>query len=1047
MGFSNWVSKKISILLFDTNASDRKLIVDHLGQKDEAFTVVAVDSDKALFKHLKSRIPDIVISESRSLELSTKKLLESVKKLHPKLPIVLTTIDSSLEKGINAMKMGASDYILKSENFHVKIIDSVLSILSGKEKAEVSTRNIIENVSTRNIIENDRKENDNNFRDLFEYSPVGKSMTGLDGSLFVNKAFCDILGYSKEEFQTINWKDITFPDDMEKSNAAFTELLQGKIKIAKYQKRYFHKNGQIVWADISTYLRRDQDNNPKYFITSISDITERKNIERSLELSEWKHRIVAENTYDWEFWMDTNDQFIYCSPSCLRITGYQAKEFMDDPSLMFRIIHPDDIKNYWHHRKITSFISDPVEINFKIIHADGSARWIGHVCQTILDNNGNSLGRRGSNRDITLQVKADESLKKSEARFRSYFEFSIAGIAITSPAATWIEVNDHICTMLGYTRDELFKSKWTDLTYPDDIALDLNHFNRVLKGELDGYTIEKRFIRKDGNIIWTSLSVKCIRQSNGLAEYFMALLIDITDRKKMEEKLVWEQYLMHALLDNIPDYIYFKDLESRYLRINKSLANRLGIEDPALAIGKKESDFIHTSHTVKSFKDEQEIIRTGLPIIAKSEIFTAKDHSMIWVSSTKMALTDSSRNLIGTFGISRDITEKRKMVDELIKAKEKAEENDRLKTAFLQNISHEIRTPLNAIVGFSSLMGSKDVPSEKRKEFMQVILASNDQLVSIISGIISLASLNAGQEKIKEEETNINDLISNIYEQLKINKSSKDVHFSFQTGNPDHQAKVITDPVKLAQILINLVGNALKFTHKGHVKFGYRLVKGLLAFYVEDTGIGIPKEYQEVIFERFRQVDSSPTRKYGGTGLGLALSKGYAELLGGIIKLKSMPGVGSIFSFEIPYKPVKADMPEKQIDQDIQKSVFSKGNRILIADDDVNNSMLLTDLLAPLNLSIQTVSNGLEAVRACFNGNTPDIILMDIMMPVMDGIKATKEIKKKNPEIHVIALTACALEQEKSEILKSGCDAFVEKPIKLPVLLETIKRFLDLKGS
>jgi signal transduction histidine kinase len=274
-----------------------------------------------------------------------------------------------------------------------------------------------------------------------------------------------------------------------------------------------------------------------------------------------------------------------------------------------------------------------------------------------------------------------------------------------------------------------------------------------------------------------------------------------------------------------------------------------------------------------------------------------------------MPLLDSNGKVIGTFGISRDITEKKRIMDDLIYAKEKAEESDRLKTAFLQNISHEIRTPLNAIIGFSELLGKPDLSINRKQEFMSIINASNDQLLSIISGIIAAATLESGQESITEKETNLNQLIKKVYEQLEINRNYSEVNFIFQPGLPDELSYVNTDPVKLMQIMLNLVGNALKFTPKGYVKFGYFRYESELRFFVEDTGIGIPEEMHELIFKRFTQLDNTATRKYGGTGLGLALVKGYTHLLGGSISLKSKPGEGTTFFVTIPYNPISNAYP------------------------------------------------------------------------------------------------------------------------------------------
>jgi len=422
-----------------------------------------------------------------------------------------------------------------------------------------------------------------------------------------------------------------------------------------------------------------------------------------------------------------------------------------------------------------------------------------------------------------------------------------------------------------------------------------------------------------------------------------------------------------------------------------------------------------------------------------------KDGTMIWENVIISPLVDKEGEITNYILIIDDITEKKKMVDDLFMAKEKAEESDHLKTAFLQNISHEIRTPLNAIVGFSSILGNPGLPDDKKMEFINIINVSSDQLLSIVSEIIALATLEAGQEQIVEKETDINQILLNVYEQFMISPISPEVAFSYHPALPDELAFIYTDPVKLMQILVNLVGNALKFTLKGTVRFGYTLNENTLEFFIEDTGIGIPEDMHEIIFERFRQVDNSLTRKYGGTGLGLALSKGYVSLLGGSIKLISEQGKGSTFSFTLPYKPITkertiivTELKTSEVDFPLQKTV-------LVAEDETNNFLLINEMLTSMKLKVIHAKNGLEAVNMCISGNLPDLVLMDIKMPVMDGIEATKKIKDCNPGLPVVALTAFALEFDKKRIFESGFNDYLVKPFHRKVLSTMLLKHLNLQ--
>jgi len=381
-------------------------------------------------------------------------------------------------------------------------------------------------------------------------------------------------------------------------------------------------------------------------------------------------------------------------------------------------------------------------------------------------------------------------------------------------------------------------------------------------------------------------------------------------------------------------------------------------------------------------------------------------------------------------------------MQELLTAKERAEESDRLKTAFLHNISHEIRTPLNAIVGFSSLLNIPDLADDKKREFSNIINSSNEQLLSIITGIINLATLEAGQDKISEKQVNLNELLVNVSRQFNVKRLPAGVNLSFHPSLPDGSSCIITDPVKLTQILVNLVGNALKFTHKGYVRYGYAVKGDWLNFYVEDTGIGIDKEMQPVIFQRFRQIDNSATRKYGGAGLGLAITKGYVELLGGDVRVVSEKGNGSVFSFTIPYKPAGDKCPEDKKEAESAGFGFPEGKTILVAEDEDYNYRLVEEYLKTVNLNVIRANDGLEAVNLCVAENLPHLVLMDIKMPVMDGIAAAKIIKEKNPDLPVIALTAFALESDRKRIMANGFDGYIEKPVNEKSLYDIISRYL-----
>ncbi len=387
----------------------------------------------------------------------------------------------------------------------------------------------------------------------------------------------------------------------------------------------------------------------------------------------------------------------------------------------------------------------------------------------------------------------------------------------------------------------------------------------------------------------------------------------------------------------------------------------------------------------------------------------------------------------------RDIS-RRILADEaLIKAKDLAEENDRLKTAFLHNISHEIRTPMNAIIGFSEMLNEPDLTDQKRVHFTGIIIQSSNQLLSIISDIVSIATIEAGQEKVFHNEINIRTFLKSLQEQFGFKASRLNLNLIQEPTISDNEIWFLSDETKLNQILSNLIINALKFTSKGHVRFGVDILGQELRFFVEDTGLGIPSQMHVEIFKRFRQVESTASRKYGGSGLGLSISKAYVELLGGTMWLSSEINNGSTFYFTIPL--VVAHQPAGEEHEPADKNMVQNHERktLLVAEDEDSNFTLLEEFLSGLNFNIIRAITGIEAIENCKTNRKIDLILMDIKMPEMDGCEAAQVIRKFLPDIPIIAQTAFFSELDKTRALACGCSDYISKPIKRQQLIDKIK--------
>jgi signal transduction histidine kinase/ActR/RegA family two-component response regulator len=399
--------------------------------------------------------------------------------------------------------------------------------------------------------------------------------------------------------------------------------------------------------------------------------------------------------------------------------------------------------------------------------------------------------------------------------------------------------------------------------------------------------------------------------------------------------------------------------------------------------------------------------------------------------------------LAGFRGIIVNIEDRKLYIEELKREKRKAEESDRLKSAFLANMSHEIRTPMNAILGFSDLLGKLDAGSAKRVEFINQIQHSGNLLLNLIDDIIDIAKIEAGELAIKPGYTYVNKILDELLLSFRelVKKEGKGARLDIITspGPRNNEFAILSDPFRLEQVLSNLIGNAIKFTEKGIVEFGYQIKNDNLVFHVKDTGIGLSSENRKLIFDRFRQVDDAHTRKYGGTGLGLAISKHLVELLGGMIWVESEPFKGTSFYFTIPNQVVSGGQSNVELSLDSHFGDFDWSNKhLVIAEDDDANAFFLMEALQSTGIKMNRVTNGHEAVELCQGESCPDIILMDIQMPVMDGLDATRLIKDRCPELPIIAQTAYAMVGQKEKCLQAGCNDYIAKPIKINELKSKI---------
>jgi PAS domain S-box-containing protein len=494
------------------------------------------------------------------------------------------------------------------------------------------------------------------------------------------------------------------------------------------------------------------------------------------------------------------------------------------------------------------------------------------------------------------------------------------------------------------------------------------------------------------------------------------------------------------IYDNAIEGMFRTSLEGKSIQSNKALAKMLGY-------GSAEN-FVYSvtdsMHQVWVNEDERlkyaEILEKQKIIRGYECQYKRIDGEIIWVSLNSRLVRDENGKALYYEGFIEDITERKQNEFELIKAKEQAEESDRLKSAFLTNMSHEIRTPMNGILGFTELLKDPNLSSDDQQDYIQTIQISGARMLNTINSIVDISKIESGLTKVDIKESDINEKIEFTYKFFKPEVEIKGLKFLVKKGLPTKEAIIKTDNEKVYGILTNLVRNAIKFTFDGSIEFGYEKKGEFLEFFVKDTGIGIPQKQYQLIFERFRQGSESHNRGYEGSGLGLSIAKTYVEMLGGEIWVESEEGKGSTFYFTIPYNAVLEEKTEiKNAISAEHKEVQLKNLKILIVEDDEISYSLLTKMLQKISKEVLHARTGVQAIESCNNNPDLDLVLMDVKMHDMDGHEATRQIRQFNKDVIIIAQTAYAFSGDKELALEAGCNDYISKPINMTLLFELIK--------
>ncbi len=793
-----------------------------------------------------------------------------------------------------------------------------------------------------------------------------------------------------------------------------------------------------------------KDGRVEFVIETYADITEQKQfVEETALLADMLNAAPNSITIH-----DEKGNFLYANQKTFEMHGYDPEEYMaltlkeiDVPESADLIQkRMQSIKEYGygafeveHYRKDGTRI--PLDIYAKLVDWKGSPALL-------------SIATDISERKKWIKelVSAKKIAEVSEQRLKLASNSAELGIWDWDVIENTMVWDERMFQLYGIRKEAFVNTidAWLDGLHPDDKEKAVFESNEALRGKKQ-FNTTFRVLHPDGKVLYIKANALVLRNSKGEAKRMIGINRDITEGKLNEIELIkakdkaeqseerWKNLFknspnaiaVYKAIDNGKDFV-FKDFNLTAQEIDKISRDQV--------IEKRINEVFPASVEFGFLDVFRRVWQTGKT--ERMDVTFYKDSRIDgWRENIIYKL-----NTEEIVAIYTDVTAFKQAEEDLIKAKEKAEEANRLKSEFLKNMSHEIRTPMNGILGFSEMLDKEDITHEKRKYYARIVQNSSHQLLRIIDDILEISTLETKQEKSIEEQFCLNDLIMELFSIFNLKAKQRNIPIYVKKEFSDNQSYIVSDRSKLNKILSNLLENALKFTDEGSIEIGYSLKEKNLVLYVKDTGIGISPQNREIIFERFSQEDKEISRTHGGLGLGLSISKENAKLLGGDITLESEKGKGSIFYVTIPFKKVQKLNSGASYYSDIEIKT-SESITILVAEDEEVNYLYieaLFDDLTDKNITLIHAKDGKEAVDLCLN-NKIDLVLMDIKMPIMGGLEATEKIKAKFSHLPIIAQTAYSSEADKQLAIKHGCDDFISKPINKEEFFELIYKYLIVK--
>ncbi len=906
----------------------------------------------------------------------------------------------------------------KSEQIlHVTVKD--ITERKAAEKALLESRELY-----RNLVEN-------LFDIILFLDPSGR-ITYI--SPVVEQAF----GYTPRELLGHSFEEHIYKEDQAGAKERFEQAITGNLKT--YEFRVLDKRNQIRYVRASARLSGVPDS-LKGLTVTLTDITNHKEAEMELKESEDRYRLLVESSPDGIIiHMDGNIIFAN-KASAVLLKADTPEELVGKPVMSFVHSPSRPAVQKWIHSTQTIRDATPL-MEEKFLRLDGTEIDVEAVAIPFTFK-----GKPATQvvfRDISLRKKAEAELVESKEFLNKIINSIGDPVFVKDRQHRYILVNEAECSLFGRSHDEMIGLTTRDL-FPIEEMSDISWERDELVFRTGEENLNEEKIAVASGATRTVLVRKRLYTDKSGNQFLVGAVTDITERKQAENALIESEERYRTLSDAAPDLVFIINKDDNVEYINNVAAKYLNLQ-PQEVIGRARSELFPPDVCDAQGKKLQKVFENGEPV--RNSLSKVTFHSReVWLDTQMVPLRKNSGGVTAVLGVSRDITELKRSEEILRKAKEVAEAATRAKSEFLANMSHEIRTPMNAVIGMTGLLLDEDLTTNQ-KECLEIIRRSGDALLSIINNILDLSKIEACATDLEYQPFDLHRCVEASLDLVSADADKKGISTKceFLDSTP---AVILGDPTRLSQILVNLLSNAVKFTEKGEISVsvsGKRLEgeNYEIHFAVRDTGIGIPRDKMERLFKSFSQIDSSTTRKYGGTGLGLVISKKLVEMMKGTIWAESEAGSGTTFHFTINVQktllePIDINKLDSKSDARLHGNLDRHLN-ILLAEDNLINQMVTQRMLNKLGCRADIANNGIEVLRA-LERQSYDVIIMDVLMPEMDGLEATREIRRRWPGNgpKIIAMTASVLKGDRETCLAAGMDGYISKPAKLVELRSALE--------